>query len=212
MNSFIIYNIHLRLKDAKKDQFRKLAKEKGYKSRSAFKLIQINKSYRLIKNNINILDVGSAPGGWLQVIGEHTTKNNHGKIIGVDKKKVDPINGTIIIQGDIEDPDIISEIMKTSLSKVDLILSDISPNISGFWEVDHAKQIELTKSVFELTKKIIQKDGNAVFKVFQGDLLNNLIAELRKHFQKVIISKPKASRQTSSEIYLICIKWSRKII
>ena len=210
MNSFIIYNINLRLKDAKKDQFRKLAKEKGYKSRSAFKLIQINKSYRLIKNNINILDVGSAPGGWLQVIREHTTKNNPGKIIGIDKKKVEPINGTIIIQGDIEDPDTIKEIMKTSLSKIDLILSDISPNISGFWEVDHAKQIELTKSVFELTKKIIQKDGNAVFKVFQGDLLNDLIGELRKHFQKVILSKPKASRQASSEIYLICIKWPKK--
>ena len=212
MNSFIIDNIPLRLRDAKKDQFRKLAKEKGYKSRSAFKLIQINKSYRLIKNNINILDVGSAPGGWLQVIREHITKNNHGKIIGVDKKKIEPIDGTLIIQGDIEDPEIINEIMKTSLSKIDLILSDISPNISGFWEVDHAKQIELTKSVFELTKKIIQKDGNAVFKVFQGDLLNDLIDELRKHFQKVIISKPKASRQTSSEIYLICIKWTRKII
>ena len=74
--------------------------------------------------------------------------------------------------------------MKISLSKIDLILSDISPNISGFWEVDHAKQIELTKSVFEVTKKIIQKDGNAVFKVFQGDLLNDLIDELRKYFQK----------------------------
>ncbi|MGD1834259.1 MAG: SAM-dependent methyltransferase [Nitrososphaeraceae archaeon] len=200
----------MKLKDAKKDYFRKLAKEKGYKSRAAFKLIQINKSYRLIKNNINILDIGSAPGGWLQVIVENIfIKNNRGKIIGIDKKKIDPIYGTTIIRGDIEDPDIISEIMKISTSKIDLILSDISPNISGFWEVDHAKQIELSKSVFELTKKIIQKDGNVVFKVFQGDMLNDFIHELRKYFQKVIISKPKASRQTSSEVYLICIKWTK---
>ncbi|MGD1838810.1 MAG: SAM-dependent methyltransferase [Nitrososphaeraceae archaeon] len=200
----------MKLKDAKKDYFRKLAKEKGYKSRAAFKLIQINKSYRLIKNNINILDIGSAPGGWLQVIVENIfIKNNRGKIIGIDKKKIDPIYGTTIIRGDIEDPDIISEIMQISTSKIDLILSDISPNISGFWEVDHAKQIELSKSVFELTKKIIQKDGNVVFKVFQGDMLNDFIHELRKYFQKVIISKPKASRQTSSEVYLICIKWTK---
>jgi 23S rRNA (uridine2552-2'-O)-methyltransferase len=190
--------------DSKRDQFRKLARDHGYRSRSAFKLLQLNKSYRIFNKGYCVVDIGCAPGGWIQValaaIGEK------GKVIGVDLKKVEPIDNAFLIQGSIEDENIMDSILKiTNLSNVDVVLSDLSPNVSGNWDLDHARQIDLTKTALILSRKLIKKGGKIVLKVFQGDMLNDLIAELRKEFKKVIITKPTASRQVSSELYLICI-------
>lgn len=190
--------------DSKRDQFRKLARDHGYRSRSAFKLLQLNKSYRIFNKGYCVVDIGCAPGGWIQVA--LAAVGDRGKVIGVDLKKVEPIDNAFLIQGSIEDENIIDSILKiTNLSNVDVILSDLSPNVSGNWELDHARQIDLTKTGLILSRKLIKKGGKVVLKVFQGDMLNDLIAELRKEFKKVIITKPTASRQVSSELYLICI-------
>src|SRR5687768_6680948 len=193
----------MKLTDSKKDQFRRLARDYGYRSRSAFKLKQINNSYRILNKGHCVVDIGCAPGGWIQVALAEV--GNKGKVIGVDIKKIEPLKDAFVIQGNIEHEDIINSILKISNSHVDVVLSDLSPNVSGNWDLDHARQIDLSRNALKLCNKILKKGGKAVFKVFQGDMLNELISELKKEFKKVIITKPTASRQVSSEIYLICI-------
>src|SRR5687767_1566861 len=193
----------MKLADSKKDQFRRLARDQGYRSRSAFKLKQINESYRILHKGHCVVDIGSAPGGWLQVALSEV--GHKGKVIGIDIKKIEPLTEVFVIQGNIEEEDIINSILKISNSNVDVVLSDLSPNVSGNWDLDHARQIDLTRSALKLTDKILKNGGKVVLKVFQGDMLNELIVELKKEFKKVILTKPNASRQVSSEIYLICI-------
>ncbi|MDW0149040.1 MAG: RlmE family RNA methyltransferase [Nitrososphaeraceae archaeon] len=193
----------MKLADSKKDQFRRLARDQGYRSRSAFKLKQINESYRILNKGNCLVDIGCAPGGWLQVALSEV--GHKGKVIGIDIKKIEPLTEAFVIQGNIEDEDIINSILKISNSNVDVVLSDLSPNVSGNWDLDHARQIDLTRSALKLTDKILKKGGKVVLKVFQGDMLNELIVEIKKEFKKVILTKPNASRQVSSEIYLICI-------
>jgi len=193
----------MKLADSKKDQFRRLAREQGYRSRSAFKLKQINESYRILNRGYCVVDLGCAPGGWIQIALSEVGPT--GKVIGIDIKKIEPLTEAFIIQGSIEEEDIINSILKSSNSKVDVVLSDLSPNVSGNWELDHARQIDLTRTALQLSNKILKKGGKVVLKVFQGDMLNELIGELKKEFKKVIRTKPNASRQVSSEIYLICI-------
>ncbi len=196
----------MKLTDSKKDQFRRLAQDQGYRSRSAFKLKQINQSYRILNKGDCIVDIGCAPGGWMQIaLPEVGTK---GKVIGVDIKKIEPLSNAFIIQGNIEDEHVTDNILKISNSCVDVVLSDLSPNVSGNWELDHARQIDLTRNALRLSSIILKKRGKAVFKVFQGDMLNELVVELKKKFRKVILTKPTASRQVSSEIYLICLDYN----
>src|SRR5687768_10918944 len=196
----------MKLTDSKKDSFRRLARDQGYRSRSAFKLKQINQSYRILNKGDCIVDIGCAPGGWMQIaLPEVGTK---GKVIGVDIKKIEPLSNAFIIQGNIEDEHVTDNILKISNSCVDVVLSDLSPNVSGNWELDHARQIDLTKNALTLSRKIIKKGGKVVLKVFQGDMLNELLDELRREFKKVIITKPTASRQVSSELYIICIGYN----
>jgi 23S rRNA (uridine2552-2'-O)-methyltransferase len=196
----------MKLTDSKKDQFRRLARDQGYRSRSAFKLKQINQSYRILNKGDCIVDIGCAPGGWMQIaLPEVGTK---GKVIGVDIKKIEPLSNAFIIQGNIEDEHVTDNILKISNSCVDVVLSDLSPNVSGNWELDHARQIDLTRNALRLSSIILKKRGKAVFKVFQGDMLNELVVELKKKFKKVILTKPNASRQVSSEIYLICLDYN----
>lgn len=196
----------MKLIDSRKDPFRRLARDQGYRSRSAFKLKQINQSYRILNKGDCIVDIGCAPGGWMQIaLPEVGTK---GKVIGVDIKKIEPLYHAFIIQGDIEDEHVTDNILKISNSCVDVVLSDLSPNVSGNWELDHARQMDLTRNAIRLSSKILKKRGKAVFKVFQGDMLNELVVELKKKFKKVILTKPNASRQVSSEIYLICLDYN----
>lgn len=198
----------MKLVDSKKDQFRRLAKDHGYRSRSAFKLLQLNKSYRILNKGYTVVDIGCAPGGWLQVALSEV--GNKGKVIGVDLKKVEPIANTFIFQGSIEDENIINSILQiTNSNKVDVVLSDLAPNVSGNWELDHARQIDLTKTALALSRRILKNGGKVVLKVFQGDMLVELIDELKKEYKKVITTKPSASRQVSSELYLICIGYNR---
>jgi 23S rRNA (uridine2552-2'-O)-methyltransferase len=193
----------MKLADSRKDQFRRLAKEQGYRSRSAFKLKQINESYKILNSGHCVVDIGCAPGGWIQIaLAEVGPK---GKVIGIDIKKIETLTEAFVIQGSIEDEEMINSILKISNSHVDVVLSDLSPNVSGNWDLDHARQIDLTRTALKLSNKILKKGGKAVLKVFQGDMLNELIVELKKEFKKVIRTKPNASRQVSSEIYLICI-------
>jgi 23S rRNA (uridine2552-2'-O)-methyltransferase len=194
----------MRLEDARRDHFRRLAKDQGYRSRAAYKLKQINESYHILKRGSRVIDIGCAPGGWVQIAAKAV--GPEGKVVGIDLKEVEPVHGATILQGSIDDPHAIAQIVEAlGKDKADVILSDLAPNVSGMWEVDHARQMDLTRSALALAKKVLKQSGNAVFKVFEGEFLGELREDMKASFGKVLISKPTASRQESSELYLVCI-------
>jgi 23S rRNA (uridine2552-2'-O)-methyltransferase len=193
----------MKLIDARKDHYRKLAHEQGYRSRSAFKLMELNKSYRIIGSGFNVIDLGCAPGGWTQV----ATKlvGNRGKVMGVDISYVEEIRGAEIIRGDIENDDMIDEIDSYFGGKVRSVISDLSPQVSGNWSVDHAKQISLNYSAARIMEHVLAKKGNALFKIFDGEYTQEFYQYIKKRFSKVKMTKPLASRKPSSELYCICL-------
>jgi 23S rRNA (uridine2552-2'-O)-methyltransferase len=193
----------MRLADARKDQYRRLAKDQGYRARSAYKLSQLNNSYRILKKGSRVVDLGCAPGGWLQVATKEVSAG--GRVVGIDLKPVEPVAGAAILHGSIEDPEVIAKVIEALGGKADVVLSDLAPNVSGVWDVDHARQISLTTSALAVAQKILREGGSAVFKVFEGDMLNELRAEMRRSFGRVLLSKPSASRQESSELYVVCL-------
>lgn len=195
----------MRLADARKDRYRRLAKDQGYRARSAYKLLQLNDSYHILRKGSRVADLGCAPGGWLQV----ATKivGDSGRVIGIDIKPVDPVPGAIIIQGSIEDPGMMDKIGVMLGGKADVVLSDIAPNVSGVWDVDHARQISLTAAALLFARNVLRVGGSAAFKVFEGEMLNEMRAELKKSFGRVLLSKPTASRQESSELYVVCLEF-----
>jgi len=195
----------MRLADARKDQYRRLAKEQGYRARSAYKLLQLNESYHILKKNTRVVDLGCAPGGWLQVAAREVGPG--GRVVGIDLKPVEPVTGAIVLQGSIEDPSTLEKVAIALDGKADAVLSDLAPNVSGMWEIDHARQISLSTIALNFARQVLRPGGSAVFKVFDGDMLREFRAELGKSFGRVLISKPSASRQQSSELYIVCLNF-----
>ena len=192
--------------DARKEYYRKLAKQEGYRSRSAYKLLQLNNSFHIFKQRDKVIDLGCAPGGWTQVALKEV--GSHGKVIGIDIQEVKPLEGAITLRHNIEhDHTTIDKILRILNSRADIVLSDLAPNISGIWDIDQARQISLSSSALRIAQKVLKKDGTAVFKVFEGELLNDFKIELKNNFHTVLTSKPIASRKKSSELYLICLKF-----
>lgn len=195
----------MKLSQARRDYYRKLAKNDGYRSRSAYKLKQLNNSYHIFKPRNKVVDLGCAPGGWLQVLEEEI--GNQGKIIGIDQKEVLPLKFATILQGSIEDPYMVEKIIEVLNGRADVVLSDLAPNVSGIWDIDHARQISLTRSALTIVRKLLRKNGSAIFKVFEGEMLRQLKEDLAIHFENVHYSKPDASRRESSELYVICLNF-----
>ena len=197
----------MRLADARRDQYRRLAKDQGYRARSAYKLLQMNRSYNIIKKGDKVVDLGCAPGGWLQVAVKEVRSS--GKVIGIDLKPVTPVDGAVILQGSIEDPNMLSKISEILGCKADVVLSDLAPNVSGVWDIDHARQISLSTIALRFAQYVLRIGGSSVFKVFEGDMLEEFRSELRKSFGKVLLNKPSASRQESSELYIVCLNFKQ---
>ena len=193
----------MKLIDAKKDHYRRLAHEQGYRSRASYKLKEINKSYRIIGPGSYVLDLGCAPGGWSQVA--HKIAGNQGKVLGIDLSFVEEIPGVEIIRGDIENSDIQEQIISFFNRKVDAVICDLSPNVSGNWSVDHAAQISLNYTAEKLMEKVLVNKGNALFKVFDGEFSAEFYEFVKKKFIKTKLTKPKASRKPSSELFCICM-------
>ena len=189
--------------EAKRDHYRRLAKEQGYRSRSAYKLKQLNKAYRIIGPGFVVLDLGCAPGGWLQVAVQ--AAGNRGKVIGVDISYVEEIHGTEILRADIENDGIHEEIANAAGRKVNAIVCDLSPQVIGIWSVDHARQISLNYSAAVIMERVLAPKGNAVFKVFDGPYASEFGAYVGKKFAKTNMTKPSASRKASSEVYAVCL-------
>ena len=193
----------MKLIDAKRDHYRRLAHEQGYRSRSAFKLRELNKAYRIIGPGFNVLDLGCAPGGWTQVASQLV--GNHGKVMGIDASYVEDIPGAELLRANIEDESLVDEILEFFERKLDALICDLSPNITGAWSVDHAKQISLNYSCAKIMDQVLRYKGNALFKVFDGEFSNEFRDYLKKKFARVKLTKPKASRKQSSELYFVCL-------
>ncbi len=193
----------MKLEDARRDQFRRLAREQGYKSRAAYKLLENVRKYQLIKEGDVVLDFGAAPGGWLQVAAEAV--GGSGLVVGVD---IEPVHvsepNVVTIQSDVNSPDLSLKLDKVMPRKADVVLSDLSPQVIGTWDLDHYRQVELTLTAARLTGGFLRKGGNAMFKVFDGERFTEVRGVLTGLFQRVQITKPKASRRASSELYLVC--------
>lgn len=195
----------MKLTKARRDQYRKLAKQQGYRSRAAFKLLQLNKSYQIIKNSDKVVEFGCAPGGWIQVATQLVGPS--GFVLGLDLKEINPLAGASFIKGSIDDP-LLTQILLQTIGpndKFDVVLSDMSPNVSGIWEIDHERQISLTRHALLVSIRILERRGNAIYKIFQGVSTRSFVNELAEHFALVKLSKPPASRQESSELYVICL-------
>jgi len=197
----------MRLADARRDHYRKLAKDHGYRSRAAYKLKQLDDSYHLLKRNYRVVDIGCAPGGWVQVAAKQV--GAAGRVVGIDLKAVEQVAGATILEGSIDDPAAVAKIIEELGERADVVLSDLAPNVSGMWEVDHARQIDLTRSALALARQVLREGGSAVFKVFEGEFMKELKGEMAASFGKVLVSKPTASRQESSELYLVCLNFRK---
>jgi len=193
----------MKLIDAKKDHYRKLAHEQGYRSRASYKLKELNKSYRIIGAGHFVLDLGCAPGGWMQVAAKIV--GNKGKVMGIDRSYVEEIPGTFILKASIDDDNIVKDIFDYFGEKVNTVICDLSPQVTGNWSVDHASQISLNYSAVKITEQVLKKKGNSLFKVFDGEFSNEFYHYMKKKFLRVKLTKPKASRKPSSELYCICL-------
>lgn len=191
------------IQDRRRDYFYKKAKEEKYRSRASYKLSQANNKYNFIKYGDIVVDLGAAPGGWIQVAKKII--GNKGFILGVDLRKIEPFpqNYVCTIIGDITEPETRQQIVELLPNKADVILSDASPNISGIWEVDHARQIDLAQQALEIASEVLKPSGSFFVKVFQGDMLDDFIRKLKKCFDVVKIVKPQASRAKSSEMFVL---------
>lgn len=191
------------LRQRKKDQFHRLAKRRGFRSRASFKLFQIEKRYRFIKHGDRVLDLGAAPGGWLQAARQLVGEN--GYVLGVDKEPINPIpqKNVTTLNADITLQDVIAQIQSVSISKFDVLISDLSPNVSGVWEVDQARQIELARCSLRIARVLLKGSGNMVVKVFQGSEFKDFQNEMKSCFHVLRIIKPPASRHESAELYLL---------
>lgn len=196
----------MKLIDARKDHYRKLAHEQGYRSRAAYKLKELNQSYRIIGPGFNVVDLGCAPGGWTQMALKLV--GNRGKVMGVDTSFVEDIPGAHIIRGSIEDENTVDEILDYFGKKVNAVICDLSPQVTGNWSVDHAKQISLNYDCTKIMTKVLAHKGNAVFKVFDGEYSIEFRDYVKKKFAKVKLTKPKASRKPSSELYFVCLGYT----
>ncbi|PXF23495.1 MAG: 23S rRNA (uridine(2552)-2'-O)-methyltransferase [Thaumarchaeota archaeon] len=193
----------MKLIDAKKDYYRKLAHEQGYRSRASYKLKELNKSYRIIGAGHFVLDLGCAPGGWMQVAAKIV--GNKGKVMGIDRSYVEEIPRTFILRASIDDDNIVKDIFDYFGEKVNTVICDLSPQVTGNWSVDHASQISLNYSAVKIMEQVLEKKGNSLFKVFDGEFSNEFYHYMKKKFLRVKLTKPKASRKPSSELYCICL-------
>lgn len=186
----------------KKDGYWRMAKKEGYRSRASYKLIQLNRKFRLIKKNSYVLDIGCAPGGWMQVARQIVGEN--GYVLGVDIKKIELFHEENVefLQKDITDADLIPMI-KERVTAFDVVISDISPNITGIWDVDHFRSIELSEKALHLAVELLCVHGNFLVKVFQGESTQEFFEKVNCHFAYTKISTPKASRKSSAEVYII---------
>ena len=188
--------------EKKREHFYKEAKRVGYRARSAFKLKQIQKKFRIIHEGDTVIDLGAAPGGWSQVIKELV--GDHGTVVGIDLLRIEPINDVTFLREDMTKEPTIQKIRQViERDKADVLLSDMSPDISGNYSIDQARSIYLCEQALKVVEPLLKEGGHFVCKVFAGEDMQEFIQKTHQKFKTVKCFSPPASRKSSSEIYVI---------
>ena len=187
----------------KRDIYVRQSKVDGYRARSAYKLIEIDKKFKIFKNGMFILDIGAAPGSWSQYASK-VIKN--GKIISIDLKEISPIDNGIHIKGDFTEPDIQEKIKENLTKEFDVVMSDMAVNTTGVKNLDSIQTGELCKEAMTFSKKVISSKGYFISKIFMGSTFNEIVALGKKIFKEVKVFKPLSSRKESKESFIICKK------
>lgn len=190
--------------EKKRDYYYRKAKQEKYRSRAAYKLIQINERFNVIHPGDRVIDLGASPGGWSQVALELV---EHGKVVAVDIKRMRPIESVEFVQGDVRERGTVQKIIEALGGPADVVISDMAPNISGNYSTDHARSIELCEHALSVAREALREGGSMILKVFEGDMYPNLMKKMKSHFRMVKGHGPKASRSASSEIYLIAMNF-----
>jgi 23S rRNA (uridine2552-2'-O)-methyltransferase len=182
----------------RQDKYYDMAKKQGLRARSSFKLKELQEKYSLIKRGNAVLDIGCAPGGWLQIAKKYTK----GVIVGVDLVKIKPVSGTFFIQGDITERETLEKIKKKSLF-FDVVISDIAPKTTGMRERDQFLSLELSRMSFDMAKVLLNKNGSFAVKTFQSQETVDLFKDIKKSFTFAKRYTPKSTREGSKEIYIV---------
>jgi 23S rRNA (uridine2552-2'-O)-methyltransferase len=175
------------------DPYVRQARKQGYRSRAAFKLLELDKKETILRSGQTVVDLGAAPGGWSQVAADKVKPG--GRVIAIDLLDIAPISGVSVLKGDLR--------QITIDERADVVLSDVSPNLSGIPNVDQARWLELAQAAVELSRKVLKPDGVFVVKAFHGEAFEALLERLAAVFVKVKVVKPPASRGESAETYVV---------
>lgn len=189
------------LNERRQDFYYRKAKKLNYRSRASFKLHQINEKFEIFRPGMSVADLGAAPGGWLQIAKERVGPS--GKVVGVDLQHIAPLEGVSTIRGDITKQETVEELISLLDGKADVVISDMSPNISGNYSIDHARSVDLCTHALNFARKTLRPGGSLVMKIFEGDMMHDFLKEVRSSFSSVKLHSPKASRAQSSEIYIV---------
>jgi 23S rRNA (uridine2552-2'-O)-methyltransferase len=185
-------------RERRRDPFYRAAQEEGLRSRAAFKLAYLDDRFRLLRPGRRVLDLGGAPGGWSIVAADRV--GPRGRVVAVDLRSIAPIDGVAFVRGRVGDPALVDRL---GAEPFDLVISDLSPRISGAYGTDHARSVALVREAVALARRVLAPGGAFVAKVFDGDLVDGLEREVGASFARVRRTKPPASRGASSEIYLV---------
>lgn len=184
------------------DPYVKRAQQEGYRSRAVYKLEEIDRRDRLLRPGMTVVDLGAAPGGWSQYA--RRAVGEKGRVVALDILPMDSMAGVEILQGDFREQEVLDRLLQTLGDRpVDLVISDMAPNISGVNSVDQARAMYLAELAVDLAKQILKPGGDLLLKVFQGEGFDAILAELRRSFKSIVIRKPKASRPRSREVYAL---------
>jgi 23S rRNA (uridine2552-2'-O)-methyltransferase len=184
------------------DHYVMKAKDEGYRSRACYKLIEIDDKDKLIKPGMTVVDLGSAPGGWSQVAAKRV--GDHGLVVASDILPMDGIAGVTFLKGDFTEEAVFNELMTILGNRpVDLVISDMAPNMSGLSAVDQPSAMYLVELALDMARQVLKPGGNYAAKVFQGEGFDEYLKDMRASFQKVVTRKPDSSRARSREVYLV---------
>ena len=196
--------------ERKREYYYRKAKKENFRSRASYKLLQAVKKYQFINPGDVVVDLGAYPGGWTQAAIQIV--EDSGFVLAVDLKPIEPFDApnALAITGDIREQKTVQDILKFLPHSADVVVSDISPNVSGIWELDHARQIDLATHSLRIATSILRVGGNFFVKVFQGSITNRFVYDARHHFSFVKLVKPKASRSQSAELYVLGMNFKQK--
>ncbi|MGB9728520.1 MAG: RlmE family RNA methyltransferase [Thermoprotei archaeon] len=199
------------MKKERKDGYYWMAKREGFRSRAAYKLLQINRRFHVMKPGDKVIDLGAAPGGWTQVA--RLIVGESGFILSIDINDFEPLpyENVKILNLDITDENASEQILKRLKDKADVVLCDAAPKVSGIWDLDHQRQLRLVEAALRIAYNVLKSNGNFVTKIFEGAESKQIVNKAKELFKQVYLHRPPATRSSSSEIYLICKGFLGKI-